>query len=199
MDDSVYLRFVERYQAGEVPWDNALPPPEVMELITRLTPGKALDLGCGYGRTAIYLAQQGWQVDGIDFVAQAVVEARRRADQAQVGDRVTFHEGSVADLHFLHGRYQFAVDIGCLHALSEEQRQGYRQELGRLLAPGSPYLLFARLRDEEAAADEGPPGILQAAVETLFASEFRLEKSEIGVTTMPENSWRSGWFWFERI
>jgi len=197
MENSVYSRFVERYEAGEVPWDDALPPPEVMNLVRPLTPGRALDLGSGYGRTAIYLAQQGWLVDGIDFVPQAIAEARRRAGAAKVQDRITFHVASVADLGFLDGRYQLAVDVGCLHALDETQQQGYQQGVARLLEQGAPYLLFARLQDET-SDDEGPSGILQSDVESLFSAAFRLQKVEIGVTHNPENSWRSGWFWFVR-
>lgn len=196
MDDSTYTRFVERYEAGDVPWDDVLPPPEVIELVKDLASGRALDLGCGYGRTALYCAQKGWQVDGIDFVGKAITEAKQRATVAHLTEKVNFHQASVSDLGFLHGRYQLAVDVGCLHALNEEQQKGYRDELHRLLAPDAPYILFARLRQPD--DEENTSGILQTAVETLFASGFDLQKIEIGLTEMPDKSWQSGWFWFVR-
>jgi cyclopropane fatty-acyl-phospholipid synthase-like methyltransferase len=189
-------RFTERYTNGQVPWDDALPPPEVQKLVATLPSGRALDLGCGYGRTSIYLAQQGWQVDGVDFVPQAIAEAWRRAAAARTEERIQFHVGSVADLQFAHGLYDLAIDIGCLHSLSEPLQIAYRDELLRLLQPGAAYLLFARLRhlnDDPAETS----GIEEATLKALFAS-FQLHKSEIGVTSGDDYSWRSGWFWYLR-
>ncbi|MCL4263012.1 MAG: methyltransferase domain-containing protein [Anaerolineae bacterium] len=194
--DETYQRFAERYAAGPVPWDNPEPPPEVVALTAVLPPGRALDLGCGYGRTSIYLAQHGWLVDGVDFIAQAITAARQRAETAGVADRVTFYEASVAELGFLPGRYQLAVDVGCLHALTESQRLAYRDELTRLLEPGATYLLFARLGTRQ--GEEGPRGMEETAVHTLFTADFVLDKSEIGLTHVEDKSWQSGWFWFRR-
>lgn len=200
MIDETYQRFAERYAAGPVPWDNPEPPPEVIALTAVLPPGRALDLGCGYGRTTIYLAQHGWQADGVDFIPQAIAAARERAEAAGVADRVTFYEASVAELGFLHGRehgrYQLAIDVGCMHALSEPQRLAYRDELMHLLEPGATYLLFARLGARD--GEEGPRGIEETAVLSLFTADFTLEKSEIGVTHVEDKSWQSGWFWYRR-
>lgn len=189
-------RFTERYTNGQVPWDDELPPPEVQTLVATLPPGRALDLGCGYGRTAIYLARHGWQVDGVDFVPQAIAEANSRAAAAGVTQQIQFHVGSVADLHFVDGPYDLAIDIGCMHALGEALQQSYRDDLLRLLRPGARYLLFARLQDE-VPPEEGFSGLAEADVTALFAS-FQLQKREIGLTEGREYNWRSGWFWYER-
>ncbi|MBK8901493.1 MAG: class I SAM-dependent methyltransferase [Anaerolineaceae bacterium] len=190
-------RFTERYTSGKIPWDDALPPPEVQALVASLPPGRALDLGCGYGRTAIYLAQHGWQVDGVDFVPQAIDEANRRAEAAGVAEQVCFHEGSVADLHFVLGPYDLAIDVGCMHSLSAPLQAAYRDELLRLLRPGAPYLLFARLSNSEEETTDGPRGIDELALRALFAP-FTLQKSELGLTEGVNYSWRSGWFWYRR-
>lgn len=189
-------RFTERYTNGEVPWDDTLPPPEVQAQTAVLPPGRALDLGCGYGRTAIYLAQRGWQVDGVDFVPQAIEGANWRAQAANVASSAKFHVGSVADLDFLPGPYDLAVDVGCMHSLSEPMLLAYRDGLLRLLRPGALYLLFTHLRDET-VEEEPYRWINELFLRELF-SDFTLEKSELGVTVVQENRWRSGWFWYRR-
>ena len=102
----------QRYRAHDVPWDQPLPPPEIIALADELPPGKALDLGCGPGRTSIYLAQRGWQCDGIDFVPEAIALAQERAAQAGVADHARFTVGSVTHLEGMAPPYDLAIDIG---------------------------------------------------------------------------------------
>lgn len=200
--DERYQNFVERYRSDDVPWDDTLPPPEVIDLTTRLSPGKALDLGCGYGRTAIYLARQGWVVDAIDFVPQAIEEARRRAQQASVADKINFHQSSVTALDFLNGHYTLGIDIGCMHVLDEDESLVYCAQLRRLLSAGATYLLFVRLEAETETNEKqenGPRGIEEETIHRLFDDGFALEKVERGVTKMADKPvWHSGWFWFRR-
>ena len=194
---SVYDHLLNFYQSGTVPWDVALPPPEVMGLISKMAPGRALDLGCGYGRAAIYLARHGWTVDGVDFIAPAIAEARQRAEKAQVP--AFFHHGAVTAMPFLTGFYDLAVDVGCAHALDPAGLLAYRNELVRLLRPGALYLLFARL----AIASEDPTTTLTALDEPLFRQLFEgpfvVEQYRPGLTTMSDdNQWHSAWFWLQR-
>jgi cyclopropane fatty-acyl-phospholipid synthase-like methyltransferase len=198
---SAYETFLERYESGRIPWNHELPPPEVIALVVEMEPGRGLDLGCGYGRTALYLAQKGWQTDGVDFIAQAIAEAQRRADEEDIADRACFHHGSVADLHFLTADYDLAIDVGCMHSLTADDQRAYRDELLRLLATGGIYLLFAHLQDEgEIEAEDKPRGISEAEITELFASGFVLERVERGWTEVEDKpAWRSGWFWFRRV
>ena len=195
-------QFEERYASGMIPWDDDLPPPELMTLIEEQAAGRALDLGCGYGRSSIYLAKHGWEVDGVDFVAQAVQGAVERAAVAGVADRTHFHAASVADLSFLDGSYDLALDIGCMHAMSKTEIISYREGLLRLLPEGAIYLLFARLRDAEDDEDtdgDGPSWIDEDLLLGLFGSGFVLEHAEYGTTQNADKPpWRSGWFKFRR-
>ena len=158
-------------------------------------------MGCGYGRSALHLGQQGWQADGVDFVEAAIVEARNRAKEAGLSARVQFHIGSVAELSFLSPPYDLAIDVGCMHSLTQEQQQGYRNELVRLLRPGAIYLLFAHLRAEDIDDEEDKPrGIPENAIKQLFLDEFSLERVEYGWTQVEDKlPWQSGWFWWQRV
>lgn len=191
----IYERLLQQYETGQVPWDEALPPPEVIELAAQLLPGRALDLGSGYGRAAIYLAQQGWQVDAVDFIAQAVAEAAARAQAAGVAG-VTFYHGAITDMSFLRSPYDLALDVGCMHSLAPPQLLAYRNEVRRLLRPAGMYLLFAHLREPDAADARW---LDEALLLALFADGFQLEKVERGVTQVADNPrWPSAWYWWRR-
>jgi len=195
---SVYERMLERYAAGHLPWDAELPPPEVMVFVPTLPIGRALDLGCGAGRASIYLARLGWEVDGVDFIPRAIELANERARAAGVSPR--FHLGSVTNLDFLSGPYDFALDIGCCHALRGEELQAYHRELLRLLRPGGRYMLFAHLRDDdEPLPEDGPRWADADALNALFQNGFSLDKVAHGMTQVGDSPpWRSAWFWYRR-
>jgi 2-polyprenyl-3-methyl-5-hydroxy-6-metoxy-1,4-benzoquinol methylase len=82
--------------------------------VSGLTPGTALDVGCGEGGDVVWLARQGWRVTGADFSANGLARAARHADEAAVADRTDWWQvdartfaasGRLYDLvttHFLH-------------------------------------------------------------------------------------------------
>jgi cyclopropane fatty-acyl-phospholipid synthase-like methyltransferase len=202
MDDTsqTYQRFLERYAEGNVPWNDSEPPPEIAALADELPPGRVLDVGCGFGRAGIYLARRGWSAVGVDFVPQAIAEARRRAEAVGVADRAAFHLASATDLSFLAPPFDLVIDVGCMHSFTAEMLPLYRDEVARLLTPGGRYVLFAHLRDETAEPQEdGPRGIPEATVRDLLRDAFYLERAEHGMTQVADRpAWASAWFWFVR-
>jgi SAM-dependent methyltransferase len=72
-----------RYAGTKLVWD-AGPNRFVVDETSRLAPGRALDLACGEGRNAIWLAARGWVVVGVDFSAVALEKARALAGEAGV-------------------------------------------------------------------------------------------------------------------
>ena len=192
-------RLLEIYQAGPVPWDQQLPPPEVLATAPTLPVGRALDLGCGLGRATLFLAGLGWQVDGVDFISQAVAEANARAIRANLADKARFHQGSVAQLDFLRDPYDFALDVGCAHGLEAAELSAYHRELSRLLKPGGVYLLFAHLTDAN-ANPETRRWLDEANLRRVFENGFVLERVEYGQTQVRDQApYRSAWFWFRRV
>jgi cyclopropane fatty-acyl-phospholipid synthase-like methyltransferase len=191
-----YSEMRRRYDERDLPWDQALPPPEIIAFAEDATPGRALDLGCGTGRASIYLAQRGWTCDGVDFIPAAVALARERADAAGVGDRTRFTVASVAHLDEFEPPYDLAIDVGCMHNLRGDDRVSYAAGLARLLRPGGRYLLFAHLANENESATN--TRLTESELRTLFESAFDLERVELGTTTVGEMTWPSAWFWMRR-
>jgi SAM-dependent methyltransferase len=76
----------ERYRSGERAAEdlNAAPTPRVVEAVNKLARGKALDLACGAGRNALWLAEQGWSVTAVDGSPAAIEMLRSRASERGV-------------------------------------------------------------------------------------------------------------------
>lgn len=184
------------YLLGQAPWDTNITPPEIVALIETegLPAGRALDLGCGTGTNAIYLAQRGWQVTGIDFVSSAIRQARRKARRAGVSGQVNFLADSVARLGELDlPTVDLAVDIGCLHSLSPEQRVAYAEGLSAVTRPGATYMLYA-FRPRESGG--GQIGLTADDVRQLFAPGFRVVHVDHGEDPAAESA--SAWYRLER-
>jgi SAM-dependent methyltransferase len=134
------------YRFGLAPWDTDRPVPMVVEAVEgpdRMMPGRALDLGSGTGRNAIYLAGHGWEVTGVDLVGHAVTLARQKAEAA--GISVRFVEGDVTRLDELGiGRSSFdlLVDSGCYHAVPMDRRDAYAAGVTAVAAPGAQLLMY---------------------------------------------------------
>ena len=189
-------RMRQRYAEGHVPWDAPTPPPEIADVARLLPAGRGLDLGCGYGRSSIHLAQCGWQMDGVDYVPQAIEGATTRATTANVSDHITFHIGDATRLDFLSPSYDLILDIGCMHSFSDEDMLRYRDGIVRLLREGGTYLLYAKLHNSD--DENGPRGVKETAVYNLFQPQFTLTRVERGQTQVEDRPvWASAWFWFQ--
>ncbi|MFJ1864222.1 class I SAM-dependent methyltransferase [Streptomyces sp. NPDC088097] len=123
-----------------VPFFVAKPDEHLVSYAERglITPGRALDLGCGPGRNALHLAALGHEVDAVDLSPVAIEWATGRAREA--GADVRFHRGDAFALTAagaeLGGPYDLIHDSGCFHHLPPHRRISYLALLERVLAPG---------------------------------------------------------------
>lgn len=99
-----------------------------------VAPGAALDLGCGNGRNAVYLAQQGFGVDAVDQSATACAWARERCQAA--GVNVRLHHVSLWQHPVAPASLDLVVDSGCFHHLPPHRRGPYVQRVAAALKPG---------------------------------------------------------------
>ncbi|MFJ5990625.1 class I SAM-dependent methyltransferase [Lentzea sp. NPDC092896] len=133
----------------EVPFFAAKPDENLAEYLERglITPGRALDVGCGPGRNALFLARNGFQVDAVDISATAIRWATERAE----GLDVRFRHG---DAFTTEGSYDLVYDSGCFHHLPPHRRIGYLALLDRVLRPGGHFALTCFTAEEGTATPD---------------------------------------------
>ncbi|MEU0159907.1 class I SAM-dependent methyltransferase [Streptomyces sp. NPDC006261] len=123
-----------------------------------ITPGRALDLGCGPGRNTHALASLGFDVDAIDLSPAAIAWAEERAEAS--GAEARFHCGDAFALTSggaeLAGPYDLIHDSGCFHHLPPHRRISYLALLDRCLAPGGRFALTCFAAGEGGMGSELP-------------------------------------------
>jgi len=162
------------YRIGFTPWDTGTVPSELTGIVEgdqALAPGRALDIGCGTGTQAVYLATHGWDTTGIDDLDRPLRRARDRA--AAAGVAVDWRRADATRLAEIGLRPGFTLmlDRGCFHGLSDEQRHGYTRGVGELAAPGAVLLMMAFARNRVPA---GPHGADRDELERTFAPGWAL-------------------------
>ncbi|TKA09429.1 class I SAM-dependent methyltransferase [Actinacidiphila oryziradicis] len=125
-------------RSRQVPFFAAKPDESLAAYLGRglITPGRALDLGSGPGRNALFLASQGFEVDAVDLAPVALAWAEDRASEAGVDVRFVCGDAFQLTDTELTGPYDLVVDSGCFHHLPPHRRVSYLALLDRVLAPG---------------------------------------------------------------
>jgi 2-polyprenyl-3-methyl-5-hydroxy-6-metoxy-1,4-benzoquinol methylase len=199
LQQTVFARLYRRAPTVEsLPWHREEPPALLEQAVARRTTrGRALDLGCGEGSHAVYLAQQGFSVVGIDFVPAAIAAARTHAEQAGVD--VELHEGDVVEYQ-APSPFDVVLDSGCLHHLPKGKARAYRRRLDQWLAPGGDYVLvhFAH-RPRVVWIPGGPKHMTRDQAVAFFAPlELRAYDETHFDVPLPMGRMRAGVYWFSR-
>jgi SAM-dependent methyltransferase len=149
----------ERYANRETPWDSGRPSVELRRVLDErhIKPCDALEIGCGTGTNAVFLAEQGFRVTALDVSSLAIEQARKRA--AEAGVSVDFRIADLLAPVKLDRTFPFVFDRGVYHGLRRENLSGFLDTLGRVTAPGSLYLVLAGNANDPADPDKGPPRV----------------------------------------
>ncbi len=131
----------QRYGAAEAVWSGRANPQLVAEAAD-LTPGRAMDVGCGEGADAIWLARRGWQVTAVDFARTGLTRAEQHARRAgpEIAERITWVRADVRD-GLPGGRYDL-VSAQYFH-LPPEPRADLFGRLAEAVAPDGTLLFVA--------------------------------------------------------
>ena len=162
--DSAYL--------GTPPWDIGRPQPQIVQLAEagKIT-GRVLDVGCGTGENALYLAQRGLEVVGIDGAPRAIAKAEAKARSR--GLRVAFEVADALALSIPSALFDTVIDSGLFHVFADEDRPRLRDSLARVIHPGGTY--FMMCFSEREPGDWGPRRVTQAEIRSTFRDGWSVE------------------------
>jgi methyl halide transferase len=148
-----------RYVEGDIPWDSGEPSIElarILEVHGIRPPGRALEVGCGTGTNAVFLAGRGFEVTATDVAPTALAVARERA--ARAGADVTWVEADLLARPDLGVGYDLVFDRGVYHALRRGDAAPFLELLGRSLRPGGRYVVLAGNANDPGPV-MGPPRV----------------------------------------
>jgi len=184
------------YWLKRTPWDTGVTPPEVVDVVTRRFPkgGRAIDIGCGTGTNAVYLAQHGFRVLGVDVSRRAIALARRRARRAGVTCEFVAADVSRLDELSISEPFDLAIDIGCYHVLSADRQRRYAHGLHDRVKRGGIYLLYAFCPHTRGRRQMG---ISSDEVGSLFADGFLMRDVKVGEDTSSGRA--SAWYTLQRV
>jgi len=159
---------------GIPPWEIGVPQPAViaLEKAGRIA-GTVLDIGCGTGANAVYLAERGHEVLGVDLAPQAIAHAKERLGNRQLP--AEFRVGDVLRDDF-GGPFDTALDAGVFHVFSDTARSRYVENVHRHLRPGGR--LFLICFSEHQPGSEGPRRMTQVELHAAFTPGWQVESIE---------------------
>ncbi|HET9718559.1 MAG TPA: class I SAM-dependent methyltransferase [Solirubrobacteraceae bacterium] len=167
-----------RYAEADYIW-TATPNRFLVQEAAELAPGRALDLACGEGRNAVWLAERGWQVTGVDFSEVALDKARRMAE-----DRGVSGEWIASDLvGYTPEPHAYDLVLVFYLQIPEDERRAALRRAAEALAPGGTLLVVAHDSANLTDGYGGPqdPLVLYSAADVvadLTGSGLDVERAE---------------------
>lgn len=185
----------ESYASGQLPWDTGQPEPLLVEFLISgaVTRGPALEIGAGTGTNAIWMAERGFDVLGVDVSPLAVERAHAKMEGLAL--RCRFAAWDFLTAPPPDGPFQFVFDRGCFHVFDEpDERRQFAAHVAATLTPGSLWLSLIG-STEGPPREVGPPR--RSAREVTLAIEPALEIVELRSVEFRGNNAKA-WFCLSR-
>jgi cyclopropane fatty-acyl-phospholipid synthase-like methyltransferase len=163
----------EGLYAGQPRWEIGRPQKAILHAADRIE-GSVLDAGCGTGENALFLAGRGQKVVGIDFLAEPIALAMRKA--AERGLTATFLVMDALALKDMPEVFDSAVDSGLFHVFGDADRRRYVEGLASVLKPGGR--LFLLCFSDAEPGEHGPRRVSKRGIEDAFAEGWVVEGVE---------------------
>jgi ubiquinone/menaquinone biosynthesis C-methylase UbiE len=166
------MGFEWAYRSGEPPWDIGRPQPAVVRLAEQgLISGDVIDIGCGTGENALFLASRGLAVVGVDAAPTAIARAQEKARLR--ASAATFLVADALALEGLGRQFDAAIDCGLFHTFSDADRVLFERSLRRTLRSGARYMLLCF--SEQEPGERGPRRVTQAEIRATFATGWKVD------------------------
>lgn len=161
----------ENLYAGQPRWEIGRPQQAIIDMADQIT-GSILDAGCGSGENALFFAERGCKVTGIDFLAGPITIAKRKAEER--GLTATFLVMDALAIKELPEVFDNVIDSGLFHVFSDEDRRRYVEALATVLKPDGRLHLLC-FSDAE-PGDQGPRRVSEEEIRESFAQGWGIEQ-----------------------
>ena len=164
-----HARFFGAVYQGEAPWDIGTPQPALTQMFeTFPLRSPVLDVGCGSGDLAIWIARHGHDAVGVDLVSAAIARARQKQGflPLDIGRNLEFRVSDALRPALLGRRFASVVDSGFYHLFEQDDCARFAEELAHVLEPGGRYYLLAF------AAELPAPDVPRAVTELELRAHF---------------------------
>jgi SAM-dependent methyltransferase len=187
----------ERYKVGAeaLPWDTGMPAPELVEYFERTDskPTSALEIGCGTGTNAIWMAQKGCKVVATDLSPTAIDLANEKLKEESVD--VKFEVADILQTEPVsNGSVDFVFDRGVYHVMPPDMRHKFIDRVYNALAKDGFWLCLAGNADEfRPEGVEGPPQLKASDLVDYAEDQFEVIRMERASFVLPDNSPHLAW------
>jgi len=155
------------------PWDIGEPQPEIVRLADAgLIGGSVIDIGCGTGENALFMATRGHDVLGVDSAPSAIALAQAKA--VERGSSATFIEADVLDLSQLPRRFDTAIDVGCFHVFGDADRTPYVASVRGVVRTGGRLHLLCF--SDAQPGQYGPRRVSAREIRDSFEADWEIEE-----------------------
>jgi cyclopropane fatty-acyl-phospholipid synthase-like methyltransferase len=189
------VSFFDVAYEGTPPWDIGRPQASIVRLAEAgEIGGSVLDVGCGTGENALYLAERGHEVVGVDAAPAAIERAQAKARDR--GIEAKFLVWDALRLAELERVFDTAIDVGLFHSFQDEERPVYAESLHAAIEPGGRYLMLCWSERNEWGY--GPRRVTQAEIRETFTEGWTVDSIEDAAFETNEPGW-SIHAWLARI
>jgi cyclopropane fatty-acyl-phospholipid synthase-like methyltransferase len=167
----MHPRFETAYD-GTPPWDIARPQKEIVRLARAGDiQGEVLDVGCGTGENALYLARLGHDTLGIDAAQPAIEKAQAKARER--GIDATFMVYDAIHLKRFDRAFDTVIDSGLFHVFTDRERKLFADGLAAVLRSGGTYFMLC-MSENEPADWGGPRRVRQSEIRETFSKGWEV-------------------------